>query len=616
MRFTAANRLIDLMVGQLLYKSPDVAIRELIQNAEDACALQQLKGENYQPEILVRYSMRENWLEVADNGLGMNQEAFEASFAAVGASKEDVSHVRDLLAGAGNGAGRQIAFFGVGVLSCFGVADKVNVSTKMDDHERLAFDINDYHDDWLPVDDGRTARGTTIRLQLKDGGPMQADHVPVAVDRYARHALHVALENADSGERRNVVEQWHGSTLVGALALSDPDIRSGFLALHPEWDNAGNIPQTELVLCNAGFLVKERELDLLPSQAIGYVGEIDVKPQTLTIQLNREGFNQDDKWREISQKLTVVYNKLLGEKLDDWARTLEETPEKRTATALAMEKGVLLLARGPIRPILEPALAERVDRLLPATVRVHVRSAQMPTPLSDLLARAQALGVIYYIREGEAPRQFQQSLQQGSGTVQVTEVAQTEALRATHLQAKGALVLSCRPRSYPYVTGAVPQNLGLHEADIVSEQCQKHGIRFVAVNDASADDVALTEERESALLSDLLGLGEPLKLVNLEGFHDRVLRDVAGRLLNCRNSEIRELLEILPDAVGNPVRRALLKIYLDIESYRLTDARQEIKTLLLLPDLAEQAQLTTGQFLRAFIQTKLDRLLNPPAKPL
>jgi hypothetical protein len=614
MRFAAADRLIDLMVGQLLYKSPDVAIRELIQNAEDACALQQLKGQAYLPEILVRYSVQQNWVEVADNGLGMNQEAFEASFAAVGAFKENVSHVRELLAGAGNGAGRQIAFFGVGVLSCFGVADKVNVSTKMDSHERLAFDINDYRADWLQVDDGRTARGTTIRLHLKDGGPMRADHVPVAVDRYARHALHVALENADTGERRNVVERWLGSTIAGAITLSDADIRSGFLALHPEWDNAGSIPQTELVLCNAGFLVKERELELLPSQAIGYVGEIDVKPQTLTIQLNREGFNQDDKWREVSQKMTAIYNKLLGDKLDDWARTLEETPEKNTA--LAMEKGVLLLARGPTRGILEPELAARIDRLLPATVRVHIRSAQMPTPLSELLGRAQADGVIYYIREGEAPRQFQQSLQQGSGTVQVTEVAQTEALRATHLQAKGALVLSCRPRNYPFVMGAAPQNLGVHEADIVNEQCQKHGIRFVAVNDASANEVALTEESESALLSDLLGLGEPLKLVNLEGFHDRVLRDVAGRLLNCRNSEIRELLEILPDAVGNPVRRALLKIYLDIESYRLTDARREIKTLLLLPDLAEQAQLTTGQFLRAFIQSKLDRLLNPPAKPL
>src|SRR5262245_5526196 len=125
MRFTPDKRLIDLMVGQLFYNSPDAAMRELLQNAEDACALQQVADPSYEPRIIVRYSTRENWVEIADNGLGMNQEAIDQSFAAVGASKENVSHIREILGRAAGDRGNQIAFFGVGILSCFGVAESL-----------------------------------------------------------------------------------------------------------------------------------------------------------------------------------------------------------------------------------------------------------------------------------------------------------------------------------------------------------------------------------------------------------------------------------------------------------------------------------------------------------
>jgi len=610
MRFNPDRRLIDLMVGQNLYTSPDVAMRELVQNAEDACALQQLKGGAYQPDILVRYSVKENWVSVTDNGLGMNQETIDKSFAAVGATKDNVSHIRDLLAA--NGGNRQIAQFGVGILSCFGVAERVTFWTRMDDQDSLAFAIPDYHEEWQPLNEPRDQRGTTIRLQLKAGGPMQAAHVPTAVERYARHAAHVRLEDVDNNNTKAVREQWHGKQSPGAIVLEDPALRGGYLALHPAWDTVDAISQVELVLCNAGFLVKERELGLLPNEAIGCVGELDVKPGALTIQISRENFQPDQRWQELRQRLIGVYNALVNAKLDEWERLLTE-PKNKVATAI--ERGVLLLARGPVRNTLQPEVGQRVDNLIPTILRVHRRGDSIPTAVHELVEAARERGVIYYTRDGEGPRQFQRSLQQGSSTIQVTEVAQTESIRAMHLQAKGAIVLTCRQRQYPYFLGGAQQNLALHEADLVNEQCQKRGLRFVLVNDASPEEVALTGADDSALFSNLLGLGEPLKLVALDGFSDRVLYDFAGRLLNCRNDEIREILRYLPDAVGSPVRRMLLKIYMDIQTWRFEEARRSTKELLTMPDLAEQAQLTTGTFLRAFLQERLKPLIDPPEKP-
>lgn len=126
MKFKTSDNLIDLLVGQSLYTNPDVAVRELLQNAEDACQLQSLDDPSHKPEIIVRYSVNANWVEISDNGFGMDRAVLKDSFATIGASKTNSPKLQALLAKAGAGI-RPIGQFGIGVLSCFGVADVVEV---------------------------------------------------------------------------------------------------------------------------------------------------------------------------------------------------------------------------------------------------------------------------------------------------------------------------------------------------------------------------------------------------------------------------------------------------------------------------------------------------------
>lgn len=612
MRFSPDHRLIDLMVGQLLYSSPDAAMRELVQNAEDACALQQVAAAQYTPRILIRYSKRENWVEVLDNGLGMNEETIQKSFAAVGANKENVAHIKELMEKAPDASQRQIGFFGVGILSCFGVAESVTTWTKMENNPGLAFSIPDYRSEFVVRDDVPIERGTRIQLQLKPNGPMQAEHVPAAAVRYARHAAHVQIEDVDSGEKHNVAESWHGADVAGAIRINDGNIRDGVCALHPNWNSTGAIPPPELILCNGGFLVKARDYALLPPEAIGYVGEVDVNPGGLTIQLNREGFVQDEKWQKLRSRLTAVYNHLILSRVDEWENTAFD--ELSLITDGHIERSVILLARGPTRSILIPDVLERLDRLLPRAVYMKIRGSEFALPMKSLLDKVGKEQTIYFTRTGEGPRQFQQTVSAAGASVQVTEVAQTEDLRAAHLQAKGALVIACRPRNYGYCLSESAQTLSVHDFDMLSQECQKRSVRLVHVNDATPEEVALAGAADSALFSELLGLGEPLKLIALDAGQNAVLRDFAGRLLNCNHPEVREVLRYLPEAVGNPVRRALLQTYMDLYSYQIESARQRTRQLLTMEDLSEQAQLTTGEFLREFLQSLLRPLIELPEK--
>jgi hypothetical protein len=134
------------------------------------------------------------------------------------------------------------------------------------------------------------------------------------------------------------------------------------------------------------------------------------------------------------------------------------------------------------------------------------------------------------------------------------------------------------------------------------------------VRSASPDEVALTPLKESTLFAELLGLGDQLSLVDLPQAADRVIRDfnLSGRLLNCAHPEVREILASLPDAVGNPVRLALLRAYLDIDNFQLAAARATIKSLLTDATLSEAAQLKTGPLTRSYLVECLAALVKAP----
>lgn len=85
--------------------------------------------------------------------------------------------------------------------------------------------------------------------------------------------------------------------------------------------------------------------------------------------------------------------------------------------------------------------------------------------------------------------------------------------------------------------------------------------------------------------------------------------------MNFSSEEAKEILKIIPEVVGNPVRRQLLKIYLDLDSaYGTISAQKKIKDLLTDPDLHEKAQLSTSPLLKEFLTNKVNKLLKKEKK--
>jgi hypothetical protein len=129
------RQVIDLLMGTKLYGNPEVALRELLQNSIDACLLREAQekkwGNPYNPEISVKYYNEEKdiILEIEDNGTGMDQYIIDNYYSKIGSSFYKSTDFYNLKSET-NADFTPTSRFGIGILSCFMIADTLIVDTK------------------------------------------------------------------------------------------------------------------------------------------------------------------------------------------------------------------------------------------------------------------------------------------------------------------------------------------------------------------------------------------------------------------------------------------------------------------------------------------------------
>ncbi|MBQ8927785.1 MAG: HSP90 family protein [Oscillospiraceae bacterium] len=113
--------MIDILANHL-YSSPDVFIRELLQNGTDAISGRRLQDASF-GEGCIRIAVTEGEsLTFTDNGTGLTEEEIHQFLAVIGqSSKRDLETGRILE--------DYIGRFGIGMLSCFMVTDEIRLRT-------------------------------------------------------------------------------------------------------------------------------------------------------------------------------------------------------------------------------------------------------------------------------------------------------------------------------------------------------------------------------------------------------------------------------------------------------------------------------------------------------
>lgn len=170
------TKILDLLVGHTLYNDSTVVLRELTQNAIDASKLKKYELDNdgittkYSPEIKIKWDQKSRELSFVDNGTGMTLEIIQNHLLKVGSSRyQDEAFKKKYPEFS------PISRFGIGLLTCFLIADDIDITTKSSDSEKaILLKIRKVHGKYLlkylkgdKVGDEIKKHGTEIKLYVR-----------------------------------------------------------------------------------------------------------------------------------------------------------------------------------------------------------------------------------------------------------------------------------------------------------------------------------------------------------------------------------------------------------------------------------------------------------------
>ncbi|MFF4314370.1 ATP-binding protein [Streptomyces sp. NPDC001507] len=199
--------LVRSLGGEQLYgDEPEVALRELIQNAQDAVLARRALQPGFPDgHIEIRLSESDgSWcLEVRDNGVGMDEETLIHGLLDFGTSGWSSATVRNQLPGLAGGGFTPSGRFGIGFFSVFLLGDHVEVITRRydaasRDARRLTLDGPSHRPLLTPLSaQGWIPEGTTVRITLRRSPNDVKGLFQRTVDeRLSELAQRLVLENA------------------------------------------------------------------------------------------------------------------------------------------------------------------------------------------------------------------------------------------------------------------------------------------------------------------------------------------------------------------------------------------------------------------------------------
>ena len=189
------KQVLNLLMGENLYRDSYICIRELLQNAIDTSRHREVYERNTGKQSFKATSIKVSewedsegykWIRFDDFGMGMNEQIIKNYFLKVGNSYYNSPEFEAEKIGYKNEDAdfTPISRFGIGVLSCFLIADKIEVSSYKQNNSPLRLsieEINDYyvlkikeekhHVDSFPSENGiqeeyRTDFGTSIAIRI------------------------------------------------------------------------------------------------------------------------------------------------------------------------------------------------------------------------------------------------------------------------------------------------------------------------------------------------------------------------------------------------------------------------------------------------------------------
>ncbi len=176
--FEVNKDLSKLLVAPLYGSKPTYGIRELVQNATDACKERtkielDKRNTNYEPLVLVSINKIEDekyLFQIKDNGKGMTLDEILSYFLSVGSSFRETVEWKKEFTSNGKSLVNRNGKFGIGVLAAFLLGNEISVKTKSHKNNSKAFTFTaNMNSDFIDITTVNNLEiGTEINIQLSN----------------------------------------------------------------------------------------------------------------------------------------------------------------------------------------------------------------------------------------------------------------------------------------------------------------------------------------------------------------------------------------------------------------------------------------------------------------
>jgi molecular chaperone HtpG len=355
------------VLGNNLYSTRRVVVRELVQNAHDSCERRRIEaGDTFEPWIAVEADPVHGILAITDNGAGLTHDEIVDYLATVG--RGYTGRLRE----SGHDA-NLIGAFGLGFLSAYFVSDRVEVHTTSFQDPAVGWHFSSHGGERYQLR-GTEPRdvGTRVVLHLDDASrtlcehssareiltrycallpipihfgrdgpinvdppwrtPLEADAAPGDRVAHQRACLAFAQRHEEEFEPLCTIEV-HGQACRGLLWIQDG------------W-TYGTTDHRHISVYVRGMRVTDDARTLLPAWA-GFVGGV-IESDRLTPTASREELQRDAVWHTAAEEVAATLISGLAEVAHTdaatWRRILQRHGEHLLGAAVASEALFDLLA--------------------------------------------------------------------------------------------------------------------------------------------------------------------------------------------------------------------------------------------------------------------------------
>ena len=329
------KKVLSILMGTELYSSAEVFLRELLQNAYDACFVRKelsvKSGDiTYLPYVKVHFDSKNKILSVEDNGIGMDMSSIKNYVTKIGnsyyKSKEFQSELIDYT---------PISNFGIGILSCFMVSNSIRIdslrySTALTAREPINITLNLDNSFVERRPSSRTTTGTKISLYVHDkfAKELSIENIQQIIEdntAYQSIPIQVSVDdNQVTLEKTCIsVPEIKGYPGIDVIHV-DNDIIEGYLILY------GGEHQSLVKshkICQQGFRINGKGGNTfgLKPEFLRFMGvDINIKGRLLSTKASREGIINNEAFNRLHELISDVILENYKDKAPSLIRYIED----------------------------------------------------------------------------------------------------------------------------------------------------------------------------------------------------------------------------------------------------------------------------------------------------